>query len=379
MRLRKVCVFLPSAHRDGAELSCLEFLETLIDLGLECLVVLPQMGPLWEDLKARGIPSQLIPYRVWIEPPVAFAKKFLVTCWNLVITIGAVFYLGRRHCDLIITNTINVNVGALTAKVLGLPHIWYIREFGREDHGWQFHWGETLSYWLMNRLSQAAICVSQAVAHKYRQKLPSARVHYAYQPIQLPAGEGPAALPEKRAGRFTCIMVGRLQEGKGQEEAVRAVAELANRGLPVDLWLVGGAEPKYHSFLKELVAKAGLIDQVRFWGQVDNALPYIRQADVLLLCSRSEAFARVVVEAMKAGKPVIGTKSGGTVEQIQEGWNGLLYSPGNYRELAKKIKFLHDQPEVRKKMGEQGQHWALATFTRERYRKRIQEILNQLP
>jgi glycosyltransferase involved in cell wall biosynthesis len=104
----------------------------------------------------------------------------------------------------------------------------------------------------------------------------------------------------------------------------------------------------------------------------------MQQADVLLLCSRCEAFARVVVEAMKAGKPVVGTRSGGTVEQIQEGFNGFLYNPRDYKELAAKIKYLHDHPEEARKMGETGRRWAMRTFTREQYREKLAEILSSL-
>jgi glycosyltransferase involved in cell wall biosynthesis len=169
--------------------------------------------------------------------------------------------------------------------------------------------------------------------------------------------------------------VGRLQEGKRQEDAIRALAVLRDQGIIVQLWLVGGCDPAYFTFLKNLVQENNLEEQVRFVGQVNNAFPYIQQADVLLLCSRCEAFARVVVEAMKAGKPVLGARSGGTVEQIQEGFNGLLYEPRDHKELAEKMKYLYDHPDKAKEMGGNGQQWATRTFTRERYREKIADIL----
>ena len=97
-------------------------------------------------------------------------------------------------------------------------------------------------------------------------------------------------------------------------------------------------------------------------------------ADVTLVCSRWEAFGRVIVEAMLAGKPVIATaNSGGTAELIEEGKTGLLYERGNHIELADKIQYLYKNPEVRSKLGQAGYASAVGRFTLERY---AQEMLD---
>jgi glycosyltransferase involved in cell wall biosynthesis len=377
MKFRKVCFFLPSANRDGAELSGLECLDALRALGVQCHVILPRKGPLLADLAARNIGYQIIPYQVWIEPPIAIWKRLLVTLWNLAVTVIATFLVSGQKCDLIITNTVNICVGALVARLLGLPHVWYFREFGYEDHGWRFHLGEKPSRWLMNRLTTLGLAVSKAVADKYQAGMTAAQVHSVYQPIDvdLSAADIP---PIRKKSQFTCIIVGRLQEGKRQEDAVRALARLRDQGIKAQLWVVGGCDRTYFDFLKNLVRDNNLEEQARFVGEVNSAFPYMRQADALLLCSRCEAFARVVVEAMKAGKPVVGTRSGGTVEQIQEGFNGFLYEPGDYRELAEKIKYLHDFPDKAREMGKNGQQWATRTFTRKRYQEELARILGQL-
>lgn len=378
MKFKKVCFFLPSANRDGAELSALECMDAFAALGAGIHVVLPRSGPLMEDLAARHISYQIIPYQVWIEPPVPLWKRVAVTLWNLGITYVAAFLVDRRGCDLVVTNTINIGVGALLAKLWGLPHLWYIREFGYEDHGWRFHLGEKVSVGLMNRWSTVCLAVSRAVARNYQGRINPAKVHFLYQPIdgQL-SPDAEIALPDSPP-RFTCIMVGRLQEGKRQEDAIRALTELRDAGTPARLWLVGGCAPEYRAFLENLVQEKNLGDQVKFFGQVDNALPYIQKADVLLLCSRCEAFARVVVEAMKAGKPVLGARSGGTMEQIWDGFNGFLYEPCNYKELAGKIRILLEKPQMAREMGENGRQWADTTFTRQRYQENLARILGEL-
>jgi glycosyltransferase involved in cell wall biosynthesis len=246
MKFRKVWVFLPSANRDGAELSALECLDALQDLGMNCHAVLPRKGPLLADLAARHIGYQILPYQVWIEPPpVPVAKRLLVTLWNLVITSLATVLISRRKCDLIITNTVNICTGALVARLLGLPHVWYFREFGSEDHGWRFHLGESLSLGIINRLTTQGLAVSKAVAEKYRAVVIGAKVQHVYQPVAVDQAPGPEILPAGGKARFTCIIVGRLQEGKRQEDAVRAVAELRDQGIAAQLWVVGTGQQRF--------------------------------------------------------------------------------------------------------------------------------------
>jgi glycosyltransferase involved in cell wall biosynthesis len=376
MRIQKACFFLPSAQRDGAELSALECMDALKSLGIQCRVIIPQKGALLKEIKSRKLPYKFIPYKVWIERPVPAWKSLLVTFWNLLVTYWATLLLSRWKCDLIITNTINICVGALVAKIQGVPHLWYLREFGYEDHGWRFHLGKKPSLWLMDHLSDVFLAVSRAVAQKYQANMKSAKVHHLYQPINVNLSSQAEVVIDKSQFSLTCIIVGRLQEGKRQEDAVRAIAELRDQGLQVQLWLVGEGDKDYHNFLQKLVQEKNLTTQIRFWGQVENALPYIQQADVLLLCSRCEAFARVIVEAMKVGKAVVGTRSGGTVEQIKDGFNGLLYEPQNYRDLAKKLTYLHNDPELRNKMGTEGRKWAEKTFNQDNYKKEMKKILD---
>jgi len=375
MKIQKVCFFLPSSNRDGAELCGLECLEALKALGMQCHVILPKKGPLVADLETRQISYQIIPYKVWIEPPIPVWKRLIFTLWNLFITYLTVFLVDRRRCDLVITNTVNIFVGALFAKLWGRPHIWYIHEFGYEDHGWRFHLGEKFSLWVMDHTSILCLACSQAVAHKYQGSIQPSKIHHLYFPIEVDPAYDLEAAPDKGPFPLTCAIVGRLQEGKRQEDAIRAIGHLRDQGINVQLWVVGGGDPAYAEFLKNLVAENNLGEQVTFFGQVDSAIPYMRKADVVLLCSRREVFARVVVEAMRVGKPVIGSRAGGTVEQITDGFNGFLYELGNYKELATKIKYLIDHPEMARQMGENARKWAQTTLTRERYQNDLARIL----
>ena len=178
---------------------------------------------------------------------------------------------------------------------------------------------------------------------------------------------------------FQCCMVGSIQPWKGQDEAIKALSELVRRGVDAHLLIVGDENRFFTASLREQVRDYGLEQRVTFTGYVKEPMRYIRIADVTLLCSAWEAFGRVIVETMLAGKPVIATaNSGGTAELIEEGKTGLLYERGNYTELADKIQYLYENPEVRSKLGQAGYAWVVGRFTQERYASEMLDLFTEV-
>jgi glycosyltransferase involved in cell wall biosynthesis len=120
-----------------------------------------------------------------------------------------------------------------------------------------------------------------------------------------------------------------------------------------------------------------LEQRVKFTGCVPDASPFVEESDIALMCSQSEAFGRSTVEAMKLGKPVVGARGGATPELIRENFNGLLYTPGDYLDLAQKVKFLIDNPEAARQMGENGRRWSQEQFTVEKYAGKVLQVLEE--
>lgn len=101
-------------------------------------------------------------------------------------------------------------------------------------------------------------------------------------------------------------------------------------------------------------------------------------ADFVLVCSRAEAFGRVTAEAMLAWTPVVGARSGATPELIRDHQEGLLYEPGDHRDLARKIEYLIQHPEEARQMGKQGYKRASTELTVDRYSKQVYDLLQEL-
>ena len=141
------------------------------------------------------------------------------------------------------------------------------------------------------------------------------------------------------------------------------------------LVLVGWAG-NYSMQLAVLSKRLGVEGQVKFTGPVENPLPIMSSCDVVAVCSHCESFGRVTVEAMKLGKPVVGSRTGGTAELIQDGFNGFLYTVGNYEDLASKLQILLSNAELRNRMGEAACSWASNRFTRAKFRDDLIRLLS---
>lgn len=360
----------------GGPRSLLETIDSLQKLGVECFVLLPAPGRLGEELSRRGIPSRIIPYERWVENiNYTWRQRWYKLKRDYRIAFQMAAQIEEWQCDIVYTNTLAVGVGAFAAFLLRKPHVWHIREFIYEDHGQVFVFGRRLTLNLVNLLSQVCIVNSHAVAQKYERWIAPAKLKVVYQAVNVIPGE-PIALPATTNCR--CIIVGALTAGKGQEDAIRAIAQLIHTHVKVELLIVGDGDPQYREYLETIVTENQIEPYIKFYGYADNPFPLMQSADVVLVCSKCEAFGRVTVEGMRASKPIVGTKSGGTQELIRDGFNGLLYTVGDYRELAEQIRYICDRPDLAKQMGESGQQWAAKQFTPARYGKEIYLLLKQL-
>jgi glycosyltransferase involved in cell wall biosynthesis len=110
-----------------------------------------------------------------------------------------------------------------------------------------------------------------------------------------------------------------------------------------------------------------------------NDIPEIMAAsDVVVLCSECETFGKVLVEAMAAGKPVIGTAVDGIPEVIADGQTGILVPPGDCFALTGAMEKLLAQRELAASMGRAGRARAHELFDIRSSVGRLQEIYAEL-
>jgi rhamnosyl/mannosyltransferase len=164
----------------------------------------------------------------------------------------------------------------------------------------------------------------------------------------------PAALP-------TLLFIGRHRYYKGVGDLIKAMPQLQAR------LLIGGDGPLRAEW-EQLAQACGVAERTQFLGNIsDEDLPRLfASADVFVLPAnaRSEAFGKVLLEAMATGLPCVTTEVGtGTSFVVQDGVSGFVVPPENPPALAEAINRLLADVDLRRQMGQAGQERGLREFT----------------
>ncbi|MEM1646293.1 MAG: glycosyltransferase family 4 protein [Ignisphaera sp.] len=161
-------------------------------------------------------------------------------------------------------------------------------------------------------------------------------------------------------GKRVVLFVGRVTREKGVHVLLEAVRILRDKhGLrDIKVVVVGPLSGSfgddtltdYARVLREYVIKNN-IDAV-FTGSLDiEELRYLYSCShVLVLPSYFEAFPMVLIEAMASGLPVIGSKTGGIVDIVENGVNGYLFEKGSANDLAEKLHLVLSDESLRRKL-----------------------------
>jgi len=354
----KVLIAAHQGDLGGATTPIVEAAEMLAPRGFRFLVLVPEAGTLAPALDRLGVEWRVCPLPLWVSTRGRRRFRNIVANRRAYPAVQAV--LADAEPDIVVTNTAAVGIVGRAARELGLPHAWWLHEFGREDHNLHFDLGDAITGRLMARRCVRAFANSDAVAAKFAHWLGAGRVgrvDYFIKPVP------DAVVPEfDPAGAFHLALVGSLNRQKGQSDAIAAVGRLAAAGRDVHLHLYGTGGRGYAAKLAALSAARGIATRVHFHGHVADVPARVAKADAALVTSRCEAFGRVTVEAMRAGVPVVGTAAGGTPELVADGRTGLLYPPGDAAALAACIDRLIDEPAFARELARAGRDWAGPRF-----------------
>ena|GEM_PF-207687 len=179
------------------------------------------------------------------------------------------------------------------------------------------------------------------------------------------------------------LCAGRLVAEKGVHTAIQALEKLVcdQEVRNIRLGVAGSGSVDYQSYLRDLVTQAGLDDYVSFLGHVrPEEMPQLLQQFHLLLMPSTweEPFSRVVLEGMISGLVVVATPRGGTIEILRDGENGLLFTPDDPEDLARKISQLVEDPILRRKLANAGQQTVSERFTMTRMMDEIENYLEEV-
>jgi L-malate glycosyltransferase len=158
--------------------------------------------------------------------------------------------------------------------------------------------------------------------------------------------------------------IGALVPHKGQRHLVDAAA-LVVRDVPDARFIVLG-EGELRPALEHQVKSLHLEKHVALPGFRADAVALLKTFDVFVMSSETEGLGTSILDAMACGRPVVGTRTGGIPEVIEDGVTGLLVEPTNPRALAQAITDLLRDPALRARMGAAGLACVRERFTVDR-------------
>lgn len=249
-------------------------------------------------------------------------------------------------------------------RLAAIPAVGFVHddwlEYGRHVDGWTraFTGRARLFASLAERITGAPPLVDLEHAARY------VFVSDATRGRALQAGVAPASTGVAHSGidpsfvdpapakewSWTLLYVGRLDERKGVDTAVAALAELPDAAI---LKVIGGWDEREEARLRALAERHAVTARVQFLGQRLRQEVHDAYADadvVVFPVVWDEPWGLVPLEGMARGRPVVATGRGGSGEYLIHGENALLFEAGDALALARAVTCLAANAELRRRL-----------------------------
>jgi glycosyltransferase involved in cell wall biosynthesis len=161
----------------------------------------------------------------------------------------------------------------------------------------------------------------------------------------------PKHIAEGAEGKKWIVQVGHLSYQKNPFCLIRAAERLLSKNSDMIFMFVG--EGPLRSQIEEEISRRGLEKGVMVLGHRDDALSITMQAWIVVNTSRWEGMPFTLIDACFMGKPIVASAVNGTMDLINEGVSGLLFTPDRDEELAQKIHILACNDSLRRQLGRQ--------------------------
>ncbi len=325
----------------GAQVHVRDLAAAMRGRGHDAWVLTGGEGPFTQGLQAREIPFMSLRHLAAPIHP-----------WRDIRAVAELRgALRARRPDLISAHSSKAGVlGRIAARSLGIPTVF-------TAHGWSFtpgvprlsaavyRWSERLAAPLASRI----ITVSEfdrQLAMKERVSSPErlVTIHNGMPDISTELQAEPSATPVRLA------MIARFEPQKDHETLFQALAGLRDLEWTMDLIGDGPLLPQ----ARRSASSLGLDHRMRFWGAVEDVPPLLARAQIYLLISNWEGFPRSILEAMRAGLPVVASDVGGVSEAVEHGGSGFVGPRADAESVGGALRALLQDAELRRRQGARG-------------------------
>jgi glycosyltransferase involved in cell wall biosynthesis len=300
-----------------------------------------------------------------------FLPSFLQTIWTVMRFRPHVIHVNNEPlCN---------RAAVLAGKLMRVPVVAHVR--GDQQ-------GSMLMHSLF-RLPDYFVAVSRWVSESIGSLgVADSRRTYIYDGIELEnlnvRADGAASRLRCGASQDTFLigLVGLLIPWKGQRLFLDAAERLVDE-LPLARFAIVGGTPDeclyFEAELKQRIERSKLNGRVVFTGHVGDMDSVYNGLDVVLSASTSpEPLGTMIIEAMTMARAIVAPDHGGALEMIEDDQTGLLFKAGDADDLAAKIRRLHDEPDLARRLGQNARSKALATFGVEAHARQVEGVYERV-
>jgi glycosyltransferase involved in cell wall biosynthesis len=309
----------------GASIHVRDLARAMQERGHQVLVFVGGTGPVTDQLAEAGVRFR----------PLAQLRRPLSPWRDARAILEFVEALREFRPDLVSAHTAKAGwIARAVCQHLGIPVIY-------TPHGLSVGQREKAPLRALVRLAEGAagrwnqdiICVCEAERQLALASriAPRARLHVIHNGVRDVAPElraSPAASPCR------VVSVARFDKPKDHSTLLHAMSRLQD--LEWEMELVG--DGPFEKNCRELAAALGIGERVRFLGYRPDPAQALARAGLFVLSSRSEALPRSVLEAMRAGLPIVASAVGGLPEIVDNRINGVLIPKSDVGEFAAAIR-----------------------------------------
>ena len=319
----------------GSHLSTLTLIDNLKKredkTQIKPLIVLHHEGKFSNYLKARNIDYIMLPLGTFVGRHSAIFKKI----FSFVCTLPKVsFFLLRHKVSIVHTNDARMHLTwSLPSKLLDKKHVWHQRTL----------WCQGRLPELLINFAKEVICISTFV----KSSLPCRKnkeVSVLWNPVRISADE--TAIDNFRysvLSNYPNDWKGYMVSTVGNLQAIKQPLLFIQMGLQmlklssknIHFVIVGEDRGDYISEMKKLVDEASCSKQFSFLGFREDIAEIISASDLVVACSKADAFGRTIIESMSLNTPVVAIDAGGHSEIIQNKQNGFLFDNDKPDDMAK--------------------------------------------
>lgn len=336
----------------GAQIHVRDLAFAARDHGHSPSLITSGRGPLVEGFQQAGVPVMLLPH---LTAP--------IRPWHDVQALGEIRRaLAELQPDLVAAHSSKAGLlGRLAARSLRIPIVFTV-------HGWAFTPGVPGSraavYRRLERMAGPLASRLITVSEFDRRLALEARIAPPDRVITVHNGMpdvAPALRAEPARTPPKIVMVARFEPQKDHATLIRALGGLRDLTWELDLIGDGPGMPA----MQTLAAELGVGQRIRFLGQRMDVQRLLSEAQVAVLISNWEGLPLSILEAMRAGLPVIASDVGGIAETIRDGQTGYLIARGAVEQVRERLGRLLSDPTQRQTFGAAGRTFYERQFTLE--------------